>query len=386
MLTRTAAWAIWSPESVRTSSAEDAEPSSTALACAPRSNDSAVCSGVLRRRPRSRSITSMPSRVAAKADGTPSSSVSQVSGSGEGAGTAGRVSGNFDRTMSKQSPRPERSFGPVADAYDRARPSYPEEAVRWLTGSDSSMILELGAGTGKLTEVLNKTGNQLLATDPLPEMLATLAKKVPVQHVVATAEQIPLRSRSVDLVVSGQSFHWFDHAKALPEIARVLRPGGVLALVWNTYDTGIPWVRRFKGLVAPDLDDDERAMPLKATPYFGFVEEKQFRFWQTHTAATLADLTRSVSHVATMSEPDQAGVLAKVDALYADYGRGHDGMQLPWVTRCYRSVVRHQELPPEPPPPTRRPVGESEEQSGPAAPRTTQSPPEDPGTQLIDFR
>jgi ubiquinone/menaquinone biosynthesis C-methylase UbiE len=289
--------------------------------------------------------------------------------------------------MSKQSPRPERSFGPVADAYDRARPSYPEEAVRWLTGSDSSMILELGAGTGKLTEVLHKTGNQLLATDPLPEMLATLAKKVPVQHVVATAEHIPMRSRSVDLVVSGQSFHWFDHGRALPEIARVLRPGGVLALVWNTYDTGIPWVRRFKGLVAPDLDDDERAMPLKATPYFGFVEEKQFRFWQTHTAATLADLTRSVSHVATMSEHDRAGVLDKVDALYADYGRGHDGMQLPWVTRCFRSVVRHQELPPEPPPPTWRPLAtDAEEQAGPAAPKTPQRPPEDPGTQLIDFR
>ena len=289
--------------------------------------------------------------------------------------------------MSKQSPRPERSFGPVADAYDRARPSYPEEAVRWLTGSGSSMVLELGAGTGKLTEVLHQTGNELLATDPLPEMLARLKKKVPVQHVVATAEHIPMRSRSVDVVVSGQAFHWFDHARALPEIARVLRPGGVIALVWNTYDTGIPWVRRLKGLVAPDLDDDERAMPLKATPYFGFVEEKQFRFWQTHTAATLADLTRSVSHVATMTDHDRAGVLAKVDALYSDYGRGHDGMQLPWVTRCFRAVVRHQELPAEPPPPTRKPAtAEAAEKAGLVAPTTRQRPPEDPGTQLIDFR
>ena len=88
-------------------------------------------------------------------------------------------------------------------------------------------------------------------------------------------------------------------------------------------------------------------MPLMETPYFGFVEQKQFRFWQPHTAATLADLARSVSHVATMSESDRAGVLAKVDALYAEYGRGHDGMQVPYITRCYRAVVRHQELPPE---------------------------------------
>ena len=261
------------------------------------------------------------------------------------------------------------------------------DPLTWLTGSGSSMVLELGAGTGKLTEVLHRTGNEVLATDPLPEMLARLKNKVPVHHVVATAEHIPMRSGSVDVVVSGQAFHWFDHARALPEIARVLRPGGVIALAWNTYDTGIPWVRRLKGIVAPDLDDDERAMPLKATPYFGFVEEKQFRFWQTHTAATLADLTRSASHVATMTDHDRAGVLAKVDALYSDYGRGHDGMQLPWVTRCFRAVVRHQELPSEPPPPTRKPATtEDAEKAGLVAPTTRQRPPGDPGTQLIDFR
>ncbi len=300
------------------------------------------------------------------------------------------------RHESRQSPPPEQSFGPVADAYDRARPSYPEEAVSWLTGSGSSMILELGAGTGKLTEVLHSSqgaarggGHDILATDPSPEMLSRLGERVPVKHVVATAEHIPLRSRSVDLVVCGQSFHWFDHDRALPEIARVLRPGGILALAWNTYDEGVPWVRRLKQLISPDAGtQDEAAMPLMETPFFGFVEKKQFRFWQTHTAASLADLTRSVSHVATMSETDRASVLAKVDALYAGYGRGHDGMQLAWVTRCYRAVVRHQELPPEPPPPTRaaaddESVAETGAETGTPA---RKRPPEDPGTQLIDFR
>ena len=300
--------------------------------------------------------------------------------------------------MSKKSPPPERSFGPVAEAYDRARPSYPEEAVAWLTGAGSSVILELGAGTGKLTEVLHAHGKRgrgaahdILATDPLLEMLTRLTRRVPVKHVVASAEHIPLRSRSVDLVVCGQSFHWFDHDRALPEIARVLRPGGVLALVWNTYDEGIPWVRRLKKLISPETgSQDEAAMPLMETPYFGFVEKKQFRFWQTHTAATLADLARSVSHVATMSDTERASVLAKVDALYAGYGRGHDGMQLAWVTRCYRAVVRHQELPPEPPPPIRRAAAQpAKDQSAPDQPAVTAQqppPPEDPGTQLIDFR
>ncbi len=205
----------------------------------------------------------MPSRVAAKAEGTPSSPLSQASGSPVesvgGWGTARTLSGNFERTMSEQQPStPERSFGPVADAYDRARPSYPDEAVAWMTGNGRSMVLELGAGTGKLTEVLTQFGHEVLATDPLPEMLAVLGKRVDAHHVVASAEHLPVRSRSVDVVVCGQSFHWFDHELAMAEIARVLRPGGVIALAWNTYDEGIPWVKRLKKLISPGASTPSR--------------------------------------------------------------------------------------------------------------------------------
>ena len=297
--------------------------------------------------------------------------------------------------MSTASPLPARSFGQVADAYDRARPSYPPDAAAWMTGSGSSFVLELGAGTGKLTEVLHRAGHDVLATDPLPEMLVRLGQRVQVDHVAASAEHIPLRSRSVDVVVCGQSFHWFDHDLALAEIARVLRPGGIIALAWNTYDTGIPWVRRLERLISPASDaGDEPEGPLMETPYFGFVEQKQFRFWQVHTSASLQDLARSVSHVSTMRETQRDEVLAQVEALYADYGRGHDGMQLPWITRCFRAVVRHQELPPEVAPPTEDVVppglegdpGEvyDVEATGPIA--ATRRPPEDPGMQLIDFR
>ena len=288
--------------------------------------------------------------------------------------------------MSEQSPPPQRSFGPVADAYDRARPSYPEAAIDWMLGSGRSMVLELGAGTGKLTEVLHRAGHEVLATDPLIEMLAVLGTRAPVHRVVATAERIPVRSRSVDIVVCGQSFHWFDHELAMAEIARVLRPGGILALAWNTYDEGIPWVKRLKQLLSPQADSDRDSMPLMETPYFGFVDTRQFRFWQPHTAKTLADLARSVSHVATMSESARADVLAKVDALYAEYGRGHDGMQVPYITRCYRAVVRHQDLPPEnldiPAPGLE---DDDAEDTGPVT-RPDRKPPEDPGMQLIDFR
>ena len=292
--------------------------------------------------------------------------------------------------MSEENPDRGRSFGDVAEAYDRARPAYPAEAVPWLVGADRQVVLELGAGTGKLTSMLQGHGHQLLATDPLPQMLSVLARNTSVSHVAATAESIPVRSRSVDVVVCAQSFHWFDHDAALEEIARVLRPGGVISLVWNTYDVGIPWVRRLKKLISPAENDG--TMPLMSTPHFGFVEQTEFRFWQNHNAATLADLARSVSHVSTMSEPDREKVLAEVAALYADYGRGHDGMRLPWITRCYRAVVRHQEPAPEIPTQVSRaatpPEAPDEAAAGtrdvtPPAPRR---PPDDPGMQLIDFR
>lgn len=290
--------------------------------------------------------------------------------------------------MSPATPSPATSFGPVADAYDRARPSYPVEAVTWLTGGGRAHVVDLGAGTGKLTEVLHRSGHHVLATEPLLPMLVRLGRRVPVPYAAATAEAIPVRSRSVDVVTCGQSFHWFDAERALPEIARVLRPGGVLALAWNTYDTSIPWVRRLKRILDPASDRDG-ALPTQAlleSPYFGFVEEKQFRFWQTHTARSLGELARSVSHVATMSERDRERALAEVASLYDGYGRGHDGMQLPWVTRCFRAVVRHQDLPPEP---TDAPVDHDVDPpglEGPQPPPTERRPPEDPGMQLIDFR
>lgn len=291
--------------------------------------------------------------------------------------------------MSDRTPSPATSFGSVADAYDRARPSYPDDAVAWLTGGGRAHVVDLGAGTGKLTEVLHRGGHHVLATEPSLPMLARLGQRVPVPHAAATAEAIPVRSRSVDVVTCGQSFHWFDAERALPEMARVLRPGGVLALAWNTYDTSIPWVRRLKRLLDPasDRDGDLPTQALLESPFFGFVEEKRFRFWQTHTARSLDELARSVSHVATMSERDRERTLAEVASLYDGYGRGHDGMQLPWVTRCFRAVVRHQDLPPEHPsaPEGRDAAPPGLEDDRDATP-SDRRPPEDPGMQLIDFR
>ena len=265
------------------------------------------------------------------------------------------------------------SFAAVADAYDRARPSYPEEAVGWLVGRQPATVVELGAGTGKLTELLVTAGHDVLATDPLPEMLDHLQRRLPdVRTALATAEQIPVAARSVDVVVCAQSFHWFDHDVALPEIARVLRPGGRLALVWNHRDTGIPWVRRLERIIGERDEREENVRPLMQTPHFGWVEEEEFRFWQSLDADLLADLVRSRSYIAVLPEEERAGVLTQVRELYDDYGRGADGMLLPYLTACYRATVVHQE--PDPPP------LQLED------PPTDEPPDDDGDALLIDFR
>lgn len=282
-----------------------------------------------------------------------------------------------------------RSFGAVADAYDRSRPSYPEEAATWLVGTKQSRVLELGAGTGRLTEHLLAAGHDVLATDPLPQMLTHLRRRLPDAHVaVGTAESIPAPSRSVDVVVCAQAFHWFDHPLALAEIARVLRPGGVLALVWNARDEGIPWVRKLGALMGGGDNRADLADPLRNSEIFGFVESREFSFWQSLRRPDLLDLVSSRSYVAVLPEDERAGLLARVGALYDDYGRGPDGMQLRYLTRCYRTTVTNQ----PPAPVVVTPVRDlTDPESTQAIPGLTDAhrapaPPEDPGTLLIDFK
>ena len=233
-----------------------------------------------------------------------------------------------------------RSFGAVAEAYDRGRPAYPTEAVAWLTGGEAKVVLELGAGTGKLTRQLVDAGHAVFATDPDEAMLEVLRERVPeVSARSATAEDIPANDRSVDVVVVAQAFHWFDHEVALAEIARVLKPGGHLALVWNSRDERIPWVRKMGDLLGRQDLDTTSSEHLVHSDLFGFMEETTFKHWQEVNRETVIDLARSRSSFFVMSEDEREAHLEDVRAFYADYGRGMDGMQIPYVTRCYRAVV-----------------------------------------------
>ncbi|MER5356429.1 class I SAM-dependent methyltransferase, partial [Kitasatospora sp. NPDC002551] len=136
------------------------------------------------------------------------------------------------------------SFGTAAGAYAEHRPDYAHAAVRWaLEPAPGPRVLDLGAGTGKLTGTLLALGIDVVAVEPDAAMLAELRRELPsVRALSGSAESIPLPDGSVDAVVSGNAMHWFDMEVAGPEIARVLAPGGVLAGLWNVFDDGEEWV------------------------------------------------------------------------------------------------------------------------------------------------
>ena len=239
----------------------------------------------------------------------------------------------------EQRTAPGLSFGRVAAAYERGRPGYPAEAAAWLMDGDARIVLELGAGTGKLTSVLVEQGHAVHATDPDRAMLDVLEATVPGASVKqASAEEIPANDRSVDVVVVGQAFHWFDHERALPEIARVLRRGGHLALVHNETDQRIPWVRRLSDLLGHQ-GHDQAPTALVESDLFGPVEEASFKHWQDVNRDTILDMALSRSDIAALDDDARQAKLAEVRAFYDDYGRGMDGMQVPYVARCVRAAL-----------------------------------------------
>lgn len=234
------------------------------------------------------------------------------------------------------------SFGDVADAYERARPGYPEDAVRWLVGAEPRDVVDLGAGTGKLTRSLVALGHRVTAVEPLPEMIAHLLAAAPgVTAVQGGAEAIPLEAESADVVVAAQAFHWFDHGPALREIARVLRPGGSIALVWNTRDDREPWVAQLSEEVlgSEGLEERDAAAPVTESGLFEPVERALFPHAQCLDREGLVDLVLSRSYCAVMTSAERAPLLDRVERLFDEHAV--DGLvELPYVTECFRASRR----------------------------------------------
>ena len=210
-------------------------------------------------------------------------------------------------------------FARSADAYERARPEYPAEAVEHLVSQvpAGARVLDLAAGTGKLTRPLLASGLEVVAVDPVDEMRAAL----PIPGLAGTAEEIPVADRSVDAVTVGQAFHWFDGERALAEIHRVLRPRGLLALLWNRRLEGDPVNRRISELLAPYRGEvpthryDSWRAAFAETSLFGPLEERAFANEQVLDADGMAERSGSISFIAALEEPERSKVLEAARAI-----------------------------------------------------------------------
>jgi SAM-dependent methyltransferase len=202
------------------------------------------------------------------------------------------------------------TFGSAADEYAAHRPDYPDSAAEWaLAGAPGPRVLDLAAGTGKLTARLLHT--QVTAIEPDPEMLARLRADLPqVPALQGSAEEIPLPDASVDAVLVGQAIHWFDPERAWPEIARVLRPGGVFAGLWNCDDGAVDWVMGLHEALAhgKGVPQGGDAAELEPRGPFGAVERATFPFVrETTTEGLVATLrTHSWSLISTDAEREAA--------------------------------------------------------------------------------
>jgi SAM-dependent methyltransferase len=216
-------------------------------------------------------------------------------------------------------------FARAADVYERARPSYPREAVDWVaerTGiGPGRAVLDLGAGTGKLTRLLVSTGARVIAVEPVAEMRAKLDGLDGIEARDGTAEEIPLPDATADLVTVAQALHWFDLDRALPEFHRVLRPGRCLALFWNMRDLDDPLQRGVEELLVPLRRESSGQRygawhrPLEESPLFGPGEIRRFEHAQEFTADDLCDRVASTSFVATMAPGERGELLERVRAL-----------------------------------------------------------------------
>ncbi|KHO27126.1 SAM-dependent methlyltransferase [Mycolicibacterium setense] len=233
------------------------------------------------------------------------------------------------------------SFGSEAAAYERGRPSYPPETIDWLLPEGANDVLDLGAGTGKLTTRLVERGLNVIAVDPIPEMLELLSNSLPdTPALLGTAEEIPLADNSVDAVLVAQAWHWFDPDRAVKEVSRVLRPGGRLGLVWNTRDERLGWVKDLGHIIGPEHDPFNNEVKL-AEP-FGEIERHQVEWTSYLTPQALIDLVASRSYCITSPERVRTRTLEKVRELLATHPAlaNSSGLALPYVTVGIRSNLR----------------------------------------------
>jgi len=235
-----------------------------------------------------------------------------------------------------------------AQTYASGRPGFPPASLVWLQQDlrlgPGKVAVELGAGTGKFTRVIASTGAAVVAVEPVAEMLHRLASDLPgVSPLRASAQELPLAAQSADAVVCAQSFHWFANTAALAEIQRVLKPGGVLGLIWNVRDRSVPWVDALARLVdahegdAPRYDNDEWR---HLFPADGFTPLEERSVPHAHVGSAeqvIVERTASVSFIAALHEDQRRKVIEEVRALIRTTPQlaGTSDVRMPYETKMY---------------------------------------------------
>ncbi len=245
-------------------------------------------------------------------------------------------------------PTASAGFSAGAAPYHRARPAYPDDAVRFLAETLSidsgKRVVDLGAGTGKFTSCLINTGAQIVAVEPVEDMRRHIPSAAPAALVLAgTAEALPLTDGCADAVVAAQAFHWFDGRRALAEIRRVLVPGGGLALVWNARDRSRAWVAALSDIVDAYGDAIRRHETeqwkgeFSADRGFSALELATFPNPQEVNEDQVVDRVASTSFIATLPEDERTRVLDRVRELIRSHPetRGRDRFVFPHETRVY---------------------------------------------------
>ena len=243
-------------------------------------------------------------------------------------------------------------FGSAAEAYERGRPSYPDDLVAWLVErlgiAPGRAVLDLAAGTGKLTRLLLPTSADLVAIEPVDAMRDRLLRACPgVEAIAGTAESIPRADASVDAVTVAQAFHWFEPGPALAEIARVLRPGGALGIAFNERDVREPWVAELSKLIRWDererwrvpytVEVDWAEVLAEHGPRFGPVERYDTTYLQPMDAETLVHRVLSTSYLARLPQVEQAELADRVRSLVAPLG---DRFGLPYTSVALAAPLR----------------------------------------------
>jgi SAM-dependent methyltransferase len=234
------------------------------------------------------------------------------------------------------------SFGREAALYARSRPSYPAAVADWLIPDGASTVLDLGAGTGKFTASLVGRGLEVTAVEPDPLMLSTLLDALPsVTGLAGSAEEIPVADASVDLVTAAQAWHWVDEERALPEAARVLRPGGMLGLVWNIRDENVDWVHELSGIIQLSAAEHALRNGFTIGAPFGETERLEVAWELPMDADGLVDLVASRSDIITATPERRGFLLDAVRDLAATHPdlAGRQAFSMPYRTLAFRAAA-----------------------------------------------